>query len=128
MDGFRPGWGVSMRRNCSERLLANRLFGVQAVNRVASSMAIQAVVIKAFTCRGLGAGLVAGLGRGGSGGSFVDSMFYIMIFCKKRTRKGRIMVFGLSIHRGVFLLDALLCRHYHEMRDEESKSYHHPRP
>jgi hypothetical protein len=89
-------------------------------------MAIQAVVKKAFTWRSRGVGLAAGRGMGLSGGSFVDSMFYIMIFRKKRTRKGRIMVFGSSIHHGDYLLDAVLCRRYHDLQDEKSKSDHDP--
>src|SRR5258706_12629257 len=85
-----------MRRSCSCKLLGNRLVGVQAVKSVANRTAMPSVLRKALTGRGFRAGLGIDRARGAVACSFVDSMFYIIIFCIKGTRKGRIMVFAFA--------------------------------
>jgi len=75
-----------MTRSCSCKLEANRLVGVQAVNKVASKTAIPSVLKNALKELAFLAGrMVLGAGVG----TFVDSMFYFMIFAKKQSRKGR---------------------------------------
>jgi hypothetical protein len=71
---------------------------------------------------GFRAGLEVGRGNGTGVCSFVDSMFYIMIFRIKGTRKGRIMVFASSIQAWDFFLDAPYARHYDEFHCGEPNS------
>lgn len=101
-----------MKRSCSCKFDENIPVGVHAVKSVASRIAIPSVLKKALNERVFRAGREAGFGA--EVGSFVDSMFYFMIFPKKQSRKGRNVQFMLSkiwIH---ICLDAHFTGNYDE--------------